>query len=116
MSEDTWKPVSLELLNAILADDEQNIPDTYRELWNKIKVTPEKWAMALDQKLYGVSNSDRYWIVGKYKNHVIWYQDVEEGFNCSPYFKPGVIAEMGWETDELWVSFLWLEKALGRLS
>lgn len=63
---------------------EQNLDDETLLFWNKIKINPEVW------KCIDVIE-DNFWIVAKFHNYVIWYNDIEEGFNISKFITEGDI-------------------------
>lgn len=56
--------------------------------WEMIKIQPEKWT----EKEYG-EEGDGFWVVAIYGNRVLWYNDIEEGFNSSTYSEYGHIDE-----------------------
>ncbi len=57
-------------------------------LWELVRVVPEKWALPP----WG-DNGGGFWVVGMIGGHVVWYNDIEEGFNLSCYRERGVIGE-----------------------
>ena len=65
-------------------------------LWNGIEVEPVKW----QQRPYG-DQGGGFWVVNVVGRTVIWYNDIEEGFNRSTYTAPGVIDEYWCNQDEL---------------
>ena len=66
------------------------------EFWKSIKVEPEKWS----EKVNG-NEGGGFWIVAIYDGKVIWYNDIEDGFNISKFEKFGEIKEYGCEQDEI---------------
>jgi hypothetical protein len=58
--------------------------------WKLIKIIPEKW----QEKQYGKEGGG-FWVVAICGNRVIWYNDIEDGFNISRYHTYG-------EIDEYW--------------
>jgi hypothetical protein len=56
-------------------------------LWNRIKIEPKKW----QEQEYG-EEGNGFWAVAILGKSVIWYNDIEEGFNVSSYDDHGVIA------------------------
>jgi hypothetical protein len=42
-----------------------------------------------------------FWVVAIMGERVVWFNDIEEGFNLSRYNEPGVIAEYWCNQDEL---------------
>lgn len=91
-----WKPITKdELLTEIYKTE----TDLTRDLWNfwqLIKIHPEKWA----EENYG-KEGNGFWVVGICGTKVIWYNDIEDGFNISNYKKHGKIEEYFCNQDEL---------------
>ena len=89
----TWEPISKEDLRELL-----NVSFTkeQKQLWDSIRIVPEKWK----EDVHGAEGNG-FWVVGIYNKNVIWYNDIEEGFNISPYTTLGKIDEYGCEQDEL---------------
>ena len=56
-------------------------------LWESIRIPPEKWR----EDRYG-SEGGGFWAVAVVGNQVLWYNDIEDGFNWSPYVVAGDIA------------------------
>jgi hypothetical protein len=65
-------------------------------LWAAIRIEPEKWV----QRPYGDAGSG-FWAVAVIGRTVIWYNDIEEGFNRSTYTSYGEIEEYWCNQDEL---------------
>ena len=55
-------------------------------LWNKIKISPEIWSCK-------DVIEENFWVVAKTNNQIIWYNDIEEGFNVSKYLDEYIILE-----------------------
>lgn len=69
---------------------------TQEQLWEAVRITPEKWI----QVPYGeVGNG--FWAVGVLGKRVLWYNDIEDGFNYSTYTRYGIIDEYWCNQDEL---------------
>lgn len=83
------------------------MPDRTRRLWNAILVEPEKW----QQHPYGDAGGG-FWVVALMGRTVIWYNDIEEGFNRSVYSEYGVIDDYWCNQDELNVTLEYLANAL----
>ena len=92
----TWKPMSeAELLDEInRAWDRMSIPQ--RRLWDAIRVDPEKW----QQDPYG-DQGGGFWAVAILGNVVVWYNDIEGGFNRSRYTRYGEIGQYYCNQDQL---------------
>lgn len=67
-----------------------------RKLWDVIKIIPVKWS----QRPYG-DDCDGFWVVAIYGDTVIWYNEIEEGFNRSSYAALGDIKEYWCNQDNL---------------
>ena len=98
-----WQPISeVELWNKInLAWERMTIPQ--RKLWECIRIAPEKW----QQHPYG-EEAGGFWVVGIFGRTVVWYNDIEEGFNRSRYMVYGEIDEYWCNQDELEWTVQWL--------
>lgn len=57
-----------------------------RRLWNLVRVPPEKWSLPP----WG-DEGGGFWAVGLLGGSVIWYNDIEDGFNLSRYSERGTI-------------------------
>jgi hypothetical protein len=67
-----------------------------RRLWEVIAISPEKWA----QDTYG-NQGGGFWVVGILGRTVIWYNDIEHGFNQSEYASLGHIGAYWCNQDPL---------------
>ena len=65
-------------------------------LWEAIRIPPAKWQL----HPWG-DEGGGFWVVGIIGRSVIWYNDIEEGFNRSSYTTSGVIDEYWCNQDEL---------------
>lgn len=92
----TWSPISKrELLNKIYEglvqmDQEQSV------FWKQISVSPVKW-----QEAEMGNEGNGFWVVAIHNDKIIWYNDIEEGFNISFFNRKGTIGEYAAEQDEL---------------
>lgn len=83
-----WEPITRaeldELLRAGLADAD----DAVLEAWKAMRIEPEKW------KCSPIGDEGGgFWVVAVHKGNVTYYNDVEDGFNESPFTVQGVIDE-----------------------
>ena len=85
-----WKPISFESLYDKIIATENRLMSEMEGFWKLIRVEPEKW----QEKQYGEEGGG-FWVVAICGRRVIWYNDIEEGFNVSKYHKYG-------EMDEYW--------------
>jgi len=91
-----WEPISeARLWDEIIRAESRMNPQIFR-LWEVIKISPEKWS----EKTYGTTGGG-FWVVAVIGNRVIWYNDIEDGFNCSSYVVAGNLAEYFCNQDEL---------------
>ena len=96
---DKWTPISeVELLEEI-QKTEIDLHGKYWNFWQLVKIEPKKW----QEPQFG-NEGGGFWVVGLCGNKVIWYNDIEEGFNISDYKEYGLISEYHCSQDELrWV-------------
>ena len=91
-----WTPLSKDELIELIKAGETRMNSVQLSFWNTIKIEPEKWIQH--------PNGDQgngFWAVGLIGNTVIWYNDIEEGFNCSKYTISGTIDDYWCNQDEL---------------
>lgn len=87
-----------ELLELIEAGESRLTPQE-RRLWDLIKIAPIRWSGGD----YG-RETGGFWAVAVFGNQVIWYNEIEEGFNLSRFTIYGQIDELWCNQDELgWV-------------
>lgn len=91
-----WKSISeVKILESI-----QNIEDELSaelgNFWRLIKIYPEKW----QEPEYG-NDGGGFWVVALAGRRVIWYNDIEEGFNISEYRQYGKIENYSCSQDQL---------------
>jgi len=91
-----WKPIEIEELNVLIEKAINKMSETQRQFWTKISIAPIKWK----EKDFG-EKGNGFWAIGVYENKIIWYNDIEEGFNVSTFKISGIINEYGTEQDEL---------------
>ena len=91
-----WTPISLDELNIEIQKGVQNMTNINCRTWNVISIKPEKWS----EKNYG-REGNGFWVVAIINEKIIWYNDIEDGFNVSSFSKYGVIDEYSAEQDEL---------------
>ena len=91
-----WEPISeASLLDKISAAEIRMNPQQAR-LWEAIRIVPHKW----EEKSYGKLGNG-FWIVAIIGATVIWYNDIEDGFNRSRYTSFGTMDEYWCNQDEL---------------
>jgi hypothetical protein len=91
-----WQPVNLKELKQSIYLSEKQMTKEQFNFWNLVKIKPEKW----QESTYG-QEGNGFWIVGLIGNNVIYYNDIEEGFNVSNWSSYGLIDEYYCNQDEL---------------
>ncbi|MEY4484271.1 MAG: hypothetical protein RL693_1723 [Verrucomicrobiota bacterium] len=92
----SWTPISEAEIRTLLdtACDRMSVPQ--RQLWEAIRIAPTKW----EQHPYGTLGGG-FWVVGLYGHKVIWFNDIEEGFNRSRWSILGTLDEYWCNQDQL---------------
>ena len=94
-----WTPISLAELEEWISRGESKLEGEPLNFWNLIKIAPHKW----QEKEYG-NEGGGFWVVAIFGNAVVFYNDIEEGFNISTYQTFGHISEYWCEQSELdWI-------------
>ena len=102
-----WKPISEIALRARVSQGETRMSPGLRRLWSVVQIEPEKW----QQHPHGDQGSG-FWVVAVIGRTVIWYNDLEEGFNRSNYSAYGTIDEYWCNQDELELTVQYLMNTL----
>lgn len=92
----SWTPLSEEELWDMLNSAWQRMTPAQRRLWEAIRIDPEKWI----QQPYGDMGGG-FWAVGLLGRQIVWFNDIEEGFNCSEYTTYGTIGTYWCNQDQL---------------
>jgi hypothetical protein len=104
-----WKPITEDALRRRIAQGVARMSPPCRRLWEAIRIEPEKWQLAP----YGDPGGG-FWVVAIVGRSVVWYNDVEEGFNRSQYASYGEIEDYWCNQDELDVTVSYLMSTLER--
>jgi len=91
-----WKPITLLELQKQIENGVSKMTEQQIRMWEQIAVQPEKW----HEIEYG-NEGGGFWTVAVDGNQVVWYNDIEQGFNISIFSQYGYIDEYGAEQDEL---------------
>ena len=83
-----WQPISEQGLLELINETRARMNLLERRFWDAIEIPPEKW----QQTPYG-SEGGGFWAVAILGRIVVWYNDVEDGFNYSTYQQVGTIPE-----------------------
>lgn len=84
----TWRGISRSRLLDLMREPLAAADETVRAAWERVRIEPEKWRCSP----WG-DRGGGFWAVAEIAGEVVWYNDVEEGFNTSPFTVRGVIAE-----------------------
>ena len=96
MSEMDWTPISEAAIWDKIIQAELRMNAEQSRLWAVLKITPSKW----QQSPWGDAGQG-FWVVGLVGEQMIWFNDIEDGFNISRYKVHGVIEEYWCNQDEL---------------
>src|SRR5438034_11474563 len=102
-----WNPITEEALRGRIAQGVACMSPSQLRLWEAIRMDPEKW----QQRPYGDTGKG-FWAVALIGRTVIWYNDIEEGFNRSSYSVYGTIDDYLCSQDELELTMQFLLNAL----
>ena len=96
---DEWRPISEEALLARIEQGRVRMSGPELNLWEAIRILPQKW----NQVPYG-NEGCGFWVVGIIGTTVLWYNDIEDGFNRSRLTAFGTIDDYWCNQDELEVA------------
>lgn len=92
---DTWKPITADELSQLIERELGGCKTTQQEAFKQIRIAPRATPIVRG------GNVESVFVVAERGNEVLYYEDVEEGFNVSPLDSDGVIANPGFEQWEL---------------
>src|SRR5512140_536940 len=106
-----WKPISLSELESMVFGDLEDCSDQQRDFFTRVRITPHKWHLSP----WG-DEGGGFWAVAVYETRVLWFNDIEDGFNVSTFEVRGEIpeGEYGCNEDPLRVALLLLEGKTGQ--
>jgi hypothetical protein len=82
----TWQPISFDELYDLIIHTESQLMGELENLWKLIRILPEKW----QHKTY-CTESSGFWVVAIFGREVIWYNDIEGGFDIGEYNQYGYL-------------------------
>lgn len=91
-----WTPITLIDLYDQIQKTETDLNGKLWNFWQLIKIEPSKWK----EPTYG-NEGNGFWVVAICGQKVIWYNDIEDGFNISDYKNYGQIDGYYCNQDEL---------------
>lgn len=83
-----WSPISEAKIWDQINEAESRMEPDVAKLWQFVRVLPHKW----DQHPWG-DEGGGFWVVAVFGSRVVWFNDIEDGFNVSRYRVPGEIAD-----------------------
>ena len=105
-----WHPISLDELNVVIARQLIECSPETRKLFEENFVTPHKWNLSP----WGDAGGG-FWVVAIINRAVLWYNDIEDGFNTSTYINVGTIEHYWCNQDTLHSSLLVLSTGAPKL-
>ena len=83
-----WTPLSRQELDERIAADLADCSDEARSYFQTVAVEPNKW----QQSPYG-DEGGGFWVIAIDHDRVLWYNDIEDGFNVSRFTSRGTIPD-----------------------
>ena len=102
-----WQPISETALRKRIAQGRARMTPAQHRLWEAIRIEPEKW----QQHPFG-DQGRGFWVIGLIGRTVIWFNDIEDGFNRSRFSDYGTIDDYWCNQDELEVAVQYVLTAL----
>ena len=90
-----WDPISRSELEALIAGDTSAMSSDLEALYANAAIVPEKW----QQRPYG-DEGEGFWAVAVHGSKVLWYNDIEDGFNVSRFDVRGRIPDDGYHCQQ----------------
>jgi hypothetical protein len=101
----SWESISLGELQQLVSKGLQDCSDEGREFFARVRIPFSKWRLSPRGDKGG-----GFWAVAVHKDRVLWFNDIEEGFNVSTFTLRGEIPK-----DQYWCNQDSLAWALPRL-
>ncbi len=83
-----WEPISRTYLDQMIATDLTMCSEDQRVFFGRVAIVPEKWS----QSPWG-DRGQGFWVIAICDNKVLWYNDIEDGFNVSRFAARGRIPD-----------------------
>jgi len=83
----TWQPATIQEVEKIIEEDAISFDEEQAKAWGKYKVVPYRASISRHDEIESVV------VVARKDDHVIYWEDIEEGFNTSPIDSAGTILE-----------------------
>lgn len=104
-----WKPITKGALRDRVAQGVARMSPPQNRLWEAVRIEPRRWHL----HPYG-DGGNGFWVVAIVGETVIWYNDIEDGFNRSRYSVYGEIEDYWCNQDELEIAIDYLMTTLDR--
>ena len=91
----SFEPISEENLIKLINSSIYDLTGPELVFYEAIRIAPQKWELEPWGKEGG-----GFWVIGLIGQTVLWYNDIEEGFNDSQYSEYGVIGEYWCNQDD----------------
>lgn len=105
-----WQPILLRELNELIINQLAECTSITRAQYEANAVSPQKRILSP----WG-DDGDGFWVVAVFGGSVLWYNDIEGGFNASLYLEEGVIEGYWCNQDTLHQALLGLCHHLPKL-
>ncbi len=86
-----WTPITLVELRLLVMEELAECSDEQRTFFDSVRVPPTKWS----QSPWG-DEGNGFWVVALHQKNVLWYNDIEGGFNVSEFRAHGTIPDAGY--------------------
>ncbi|WP_218569289.1 hypothetical protein [Pseudomonas sp. F(2018)] len=98
-----WQPIQLHELKALIAQQVVECSPETCALFEANAIAPQKWALSS----WG-NDGGGFWAIAIIGKTVLWYNDIEEGFNTSSFTHEGTIEQYWCNQDTLHEAMLGL--------
>lgn len=105
-----WQPISLSELKELISQQLAECTHETRAQYVANAIAPQKW----DLLPWG-DDGGGFWVIAIFGNSVLWYNDIEDGFNTSSYIKEGAIEHYWCNQDMLHIALLGLSQSSPKL-
>jgi len=92
----SWSAITESEILGLIADAYQRMSPGQRAFWEQIAIYPEKW----QQHPYGDLGGG-FWVAAIMGRQIIWYNDIEGGWNSSTYSVYGTFTDYWCNQDKL---------------
>jgi hypothetical protein len=82
----TWKPITEEDLFGLIEAGELTLEPSALAVWKLLLIRPVKWHLHPWGDVGG-----GFWVVAVVGQECVWYNDIEDGFDISPFSTFGTI-------------------------